>query len=104
MRRLRSVAAVAVLLLAAVPLATAETVSARARRSALDQVLPEVNFANVALKDAVDFLRDVTGTNIHVNWRAIEAAGVAQDTNVNMRLREVQFRKALNLLLSEAGA
>lgn len=84
--------------------ASASDVTARARRSALDQVLPEVRFTNVALKDALEFLRDVTGANIHVNWKAIEAAGVAQDTNVNMRLREVPMRKALTLLLNEAAA
>jgi hypothetical protein len=65
--------------------------------------LPEVNFTNVALKDGVDFLRDVTAANIHVNWRAIEIAGIAQDTNVNMHLRNVSLRKALTLLLSEAA-
>jgi hypothetical protein len=76
---------------------------AKAGRGLLDQRLPEVKFTNVSLKDAIEFIRDVTGANIHVNWRAIETAGVSQDTNVNMHLREVQVRKALNLLLSEAG-
>lgn len=107
MRRILTIAVAALL---AVPLATphilpaASKTASRARRSILDQVLPDVRFTNVALKDALEFLRDVTGANIHVNWKAIEAAGVAQDTNVNMHLREVQFRKALGLLLSEAGA
>lgn len=82
----------------------ASTSASRARRSVLDQVIPDVKFTNVALKDALEFLRDVTGANIHVNWKAIEAAGVSQDINVNMRLREVQFRKALGMLLNEAGA
>src|SRR5947209_5890062 len=77
---------------------------AKARHAILEQKLPEVKFTNVALKDALDFIRDVTAANIHVNWRAIETAGVSQDTNVNMHLREVPVRKALNLLLSEAGS
>lgn len=94
---------------AAVPLgkpapAPAGPVASQARRAVLDQKLPEVKFDNVALKDAIDFFRDVTGANIHVNWRAIETAGVGQDTNVQMHLREVSLRKALNLLLSDAGA
>ena len=38
-------------------------------RAQLDRVLPAVNFTNVTLKDAIDFLRDVSGSNIHVNWR-----------------------------------
>lgn len=107
MRRLLTMA---VAVLVAAPLAAphvlpaASNVASRARRSVLDQRLPDVKFTNVALKDALEFLRDVTGANIHVNWKAIEAAGVSQDTNVNMRLRDVQFRKALGLLLNEAGA
>ncbi len=110
MRRAFTYATAATVLLAAVSLVTpsrsmgeSRSVS-RARRSIMDQRIPEVKFTNVALKDAVEFLRDVTGANIHVNWRAIETVGVAQDVNVNMRLREVTFKKALSLLLSEAGA
>jgi len=33
-------------------------------RAQLDRVLPAVNFSNVTLKDAIDFLRDVSGSNI----------------------------------------
>jgi hypothetical protein len=98
------VALLAVVLISSDRAPAESSVSARAKRSVLDQTLPEVKFTNVALKDAIEFFRDVTGANIHVNWRAMETAGVAADTNVNMRLREVPFRKALGLLLSEAGA
>jgi hypothetical protein len=72
-------------------------------RAQLDRVLPAVNFANVTLKDAIDFLRDVSGSNIHVNWKAIEAAGITQDTPINIKLRQVSLRKVLGLLLSEAS-
>jgi len=72
-------------------------------RAQLDRVLPAVNFANVTLKDAIDFLRDVSGSNIHVNWKAIEAAGITQDTQINIKLRQVSLRKVLTLLLSEAS-
>src|SRR3954469_22604892 len=72
-------------------------------RAQLDRVLPAVNFANVTLKDAIDFLRDVSGSNIHVNWKAIEAAGITQDTAINIKLRQVSLRKVLSLLLSEAS-
>jgi hypothetical protein len=92
---------------AAVPLSFPATASAdssdHAQRAAFGQVLPEVKFENVALKDALEFIRDVSNANIHVNWRAIEIAGVSQDTNVNMHLRNVTLRKTLDLLLSEAG-
>jgi hypothetical protein len=66
--------------------------------------MPEVKFQGQSLRDCMDFIRDVSGANIHVNWRAIEAAGVTPDTPVNVRLRDVPLRKVLNVLLSEAGA
>jgi uncharacterized membrane protein YgcG len=72
-------------------------------RAQLDRVLPVVNFSNVTLKDAIDFLRDVSGSNIHVNWKAIEAAGITPDTAINVKLRQVSLRKVLGLLLSEAS-
>lgn len=73
-------------------------------RRSLGTVLPEVKFQGATLKDCFEFLRDVTSANIHVNWRALEAAGIGQDTQVNIRLREVTLRKVLNTILSEAGA
>ena len=39
-------------------------------RAALDKRLPEVRFDAVGFEEAVNFLRDVTGANIYVNWRA----------------------------------
>src|SRR5881394_953582 len=72
-------------------------------RVTLDRVLPNITFTNVTLKEAVEFLRDVSGSNVHVNWKAIEAAGVTQDTQINIKLRQVTLRKVLTLLLSEAS-
>src|SRR6266480_8105683 len=72
-------------------------------RAQLDRLVPNISFTNVTLKDAVEFLRDVSGSNMHVNWKAIEAAGVTQDTQINIKLRQVTLRKVLGLLLTEAS-
>src|SRR5689334_3175225 len=74
-----------------------------AKRS-LDMTLPATNLDNVSINDAIDFLRDVTGANIHVNWKALEGAGIGKDTQVNCRVRGVSMRKVLDLILGEAGA
>jgi hypothetical protein len=74
-----------------------------AARKALDSVIPAVNFQNVTLRDAMDFLREVSNVNLHVNWKALDAAGVTADTPVNMKLRAVTLRKVMNLLLTEAS-
>ncbi|MFI5381511.1 MAG: hypothetical protein ACHRHE_19615 [Tepidisphaerales bacterium] len=84
------------------PAAFAGDTGAQAKMS-LSRNLPRINFTGVTFKEAVDFLRDFSGLNIHVNWKAIEAAGVAADTPVNIKLRDVPVRKALSLVLSEAS-
>src|SRR5438128_9926561 len=82
---------------------THQSKAADPARLALNRTLPQLNFAGVAFGDAIDFLRDVSGANIHVDWRALEAAGVGKDAVVNIRLRSVSMRKVLTLLLNEAG-
>ncbi|HEY7090524.1 MAG TPA: hypothetical protein VH518_20670 [Tepidisphaeraceae bacterium] len=73
-------------------------------RRALNTVLPDLRFDNISIGDAVEFLRDVSGANIHVNWKALEEAGVGKDATVNVRLRGVSLRKILGMVLNEAGA
>jgi len=72
-------------------------------RAALDRNIPEINFQGVPLSDAVEFLRDVTSTNLFVNWKALEAAGIERNTVVTARLRDVKFAKALKTILNDAG-
>ena len=108
-QRLIGLAVTAALGAAAIPLTEAPAQAAPSQSQiiasrALNTRLPEVKFQGVALRDAFDFLRDVTGANLHVNWKAIEALGVTQDTQVNVRLRDVTLRKVLNVILNETGA
>ena len=69
----------------------------------LQRTLPEVRFDGVPLADAIEFLRDASGANIVVNWRAIEMLAIARDTPVTVRLRQVNFGKVLKTILNEAG-
>ena len=69
----------------------------------IDRTLPEMKFTGVTLGEAIDFLRDVSGLNMHVNWKALAEQNVTPDSPVNIRLRSVSMRKVLNLLLSEAA-
>ena len=49
------------------------------------------------------FLSDVSGCDIRVNWIALKAVGVSQNTSVSMTLRYVTFTEALSLILSRTG-
>jgi hypothetical protein len=70
---------------------------------ALSSIVPEVRFDGVPLGDAIAFLQDISGANLHVNWRALEAAAVSKDTAITMRLRRVPMRKVLKTMLNEAA-
>ena len=75
----------------------------QAVQAQLGRRLPEINFADVAFTDVVDFLRDVTNANIFVNWRALEAAGIDRNAKVSVRLKDVAFGKALDTILKSVG-
>jgi hypothetical protein len=70
----------------------------------LNQVLPEIRFDRTPAGDAIDFLRDVSGSNIFVPWRDLEVAGITQKTPVSLKLRDVPKRQVLRVLLNELEA
>jgi hypothetical protein len=105
-RRILNLATLAFALLLTAPVLSSKATaspSADARR-ALNRVLPDLNLTGVSINDALEFLRDISGANLHVNWNALEAAGVSKETPVNIRLRNVSMRKVLTLLLNESSA
>jgi hypothetical protein len=92
---------------AVILLATAAAPAAQTNKTvkaALAKELPSLNLTNVSFGDAIDFLRDLTGLNYNVHWKELELVHITRDTPVNMRLRQVSTRKALDLILAEAGA
>jgi hypothetical protein len=72
-------------------------------RDLLSKRVPQAKLDNIALTDALDFLRDIAGVNISVDWKALEAAGVSKDAQVNLELHNVSAGKILSLILSQAG-
>lgn len=76
--------------------------AADAPRHALATRLPEVKLEGIALVDCIDFLRDVSSANLHVNWRALELIGIGKDVAISLDLRDVSLRTALRLMLAQA--
>ena len=66
-------------------------------------MLPEVAFDNAELSDVVDFFRDVTGANIRVDWRSLEAANVHPKSHITLKLRNRKFVDGLQDVLDAAG-
>ena len=84
------------------PLATANPSTARIQ-SELARVLPFCQFDRVGISDVIDFLRDVSGTDILENWHALKAARVDPNAPVSEKMQNVPFGEALAKLLSDTG-
>ncbi|MEM6561575.1 MAG: hypothetical protein AAF656_08225 [Planctomycetota bacterium] len=72
-------------------------------QNALDRRLPRIEFNDVPLVEVIDFMRDVTGINIVVQWNAIELIGIDRNTPVNLKVANVRTRQVLTLILRDAG-
>ena len=74
------------------------------QRRALDRPMPEVRFNASALSDVIDFLADTSGANFSVDWKALDAAHVAKDAPITMRMSSsVPLRKVLGMVLRQAS-
>jgi hypothetical protein len=77
----------------------------RGPRHALDRPLPEVRFNASALSDVIDFLSDASGANFSVDWKALDNAHVAKDTQITLKMSaSVPLRKVLALVLKQAAS
>ena len=64
----------------------------------------QLDFVGAAFGDSIEFLRTVSGANIHVNWRALEGHGIDETTEVkNVKLKDVTVAKALQVLLEDVA-
>lgn len=80
------------------------TAPAQSSSRALDRIAPQIDFRDVPMVDVFEYLRDTLQVNLFVNWPALEAAGIDPNQPINLRLRNVSYRKILDLVLSESGS
>lgn len=69
----------------------------------LARVLPLVEWKELPLRRAFDQLRQETGANLVVNWKALKQAGINADEPISLSLKEVRLSTVLTTLLSLAG-
>lgn len=63
----------------------------------------DLKFDGVAFADALDFLRDVCGVNLVVDWPGVEAAGVPRDAPISVAFRgETKVADVLARVLATA--
>jgi hypothetical protein len=75
----------------------------RVVQARLDWELPTLRFDDVAFSDAADFLRDVSGSKIDVNWNAIDAAGIQRGTPIRLHVGNRKFSMLLAKVLDSVG-
>lgn len=63
----------------------------------------EINVDAVPLSKVMDFLRNISGVNLVVNWKSLEGAGVTRDTPITLQVRDLPLRKMLQLVLNQAS-
>ncbi|HUS91458.1 MAG TPA: efflux RND transporter periplasmic adaptor subunit, partial [Phycisphaerae bacterium] len=74
-----------------------------ALRQKLQRDIPRLSFAETALKDVLQFLREYSGANVHVNWSALEAVGAGPDTKLSLDLKNVTVHRALEAVLADVS-
>ncbi|HWL94436.1 MAG TPA: hypothetical protein VNT79_12970 [Phycisphaerae bacterium] len=72
-------------------------------RAKLQRPAPELNFDGKSFEDVVEQLRTATDLNIIPNWSALEALGIEKDFEVNLKLKNVRYDQALELILDEVA-
>ncbi len=73
----------------------------RIAREKLRQPIP-VDFKANRFENVIEYFRNVTGANMYVQWRTLEAAGIARETPITMQMN-VAAEKALRLILDDVG-
>jgi hypothetical protein len=70
----------------------------------LDHHLPAVHLPGVSLTDSIDFIRDITGANIYVDWKAVELAGITKDARVTVDGTDISIRGVFKTILEATGS
>jgi hypothetical protein len=83
---------------------TAPAPTTRPVNPAVAKTAAKIDFSDTALSSVLDFLRDVSGTNMHVNWHSLEAAGITKDTPISLKATDVSVAKSLNMVLEQINS
>jgi len=65
-----------------------------------DRVIDEFNFDDVALRDATSLLRD-NNMNVYYHWAALDTVGIDLHNRVDITLKRVRPRTAIQMLVRE---
>ena len=101
-KRIASMSIVVGLFLGAQFCAAAADPDAKAK-AALDRVVPELRLHGESLSDTIDFLKDISGVPIIVDWDALAKAGVKKNDPVTVDAKNLKFSEAITMILDSAS-
>lgn len=78
-------------------------IAKRATQALLKMPVFELILRDRTLVDALEQFRILSGVNLDVDWKAVEAVGVTADSLVSMRLSKVPAADVLRRILRQAG-
>ena len=73
------------------------------RPTVLDATLADVRFPSIPLERALEQLGQLTHANIVVEWRQLEAVGIARSAPVRVQLWDVKLGQALKIVLADVS-
>ena len=74
------------------------------KRNNRAKLLSSVEFTDMPLRDVLKFFETAVDSNFHVNWKALEQAGIGKETPISLNLRRISVGRALDLTLSQVNA
>jgi len=78
--------------------------TARPKANSGPKVMKTVDFTDIPLKDVLKFFQTVLNANFHVNWKALEQAGVSPDTPITLKLKRISVGRAMDIAFDEVNA
>mgnify|MGYP007059401606 CR=1 FL=1 len=60
-----------------------------------------MEFIEMPLRDVMDYVEDLHGIEVDINYRALEEVGIGADTPITRNLKGISLRSALKLMLRE---
>lgn len=69
----------------------------------LEDRLNEVHFENQPLSDVIANLTELGALNVNPDWQDLESNAIERDKPVNLHLKDVTLRTAINEVLSQVG-
>jgi hypothetical protein len=69
----------------------------------LNTRLGDVRFVETPFEQVMNWLADVTDSNLVVRWQILEDNGIDRDTPISVQVKNLRFSQVLSLIIGEAG-